>query len=85
MSVYRYSPPAVGFAALSGTASTLATASLPTPTVGADTISPTRKGTGGASSLMLGARGWARSLGHLGVVTMALGVTSSLVLGVSFV
>lgn len=90
MSVYQYNPPAVGFAALSSTTSTLATGSLPSPTVGADTVSPS-KGTGGASSLMFrtfartggqGGDGWGQQLWTAGVI---VGVTSGLMYGISLV
>lgn len=43
MSVYRYSPASVGFAALSSTASTLATGSVPSPTIGSNPITPSLK------------------------------------------
>lgn len=57
MSVYQYNPPAVGFAQLSNTASTLATDSVPSPTIGSDTISPS-KGSAPSSALSFRDGSW---------------------------
>ena len=41
MSVYRFNPPSVGFAALAAPAFALAELDVPTATIGASTVSPT--------------------------------------------
>jgi len=74
MSVYRFSPPAVGFAALSNTASTLATGPLPTPTVESDTISPSK---GSASSLLFHNKQTGTQAGLMCLWTLILATTAS--------
>lgn len=72
MSVYQYSPPAVGFAELSSFASTLATGTVPSPTIGAHTISTSK---GSATSLLL------RKGETGGVQTLVFALTVSLAFG----
>jgi len=62
MSVYRFNPPSVGFASLAPPALALIKGAVPTPTIGANTVSPTGRtssalpSTAGASiSMALGA------------------------------
>jgi len=74
MSVYQYNPPAVGFAELSSFASTLATGSVPSPTIGTDTTSPSK---GSASSR--------RETNVAYAMALVLTLTASFVLGMSLV
>lgn len=66
MSVYRYSPASVGFAALSSTASTLATGSVPSPTIGSDAVTPSS--TPGSAGAVYQSPAIFRDLGTLGML-----------------